>query len=515
MGNTRTAKAFKNIYYGIVTQILTISLNFILRTIFIKFLSIEYLGINGLFTNIITILSLSELGIGISMTYSLYKPLAKKNYSRVNAIINLMRKIYTTIGLLILILGLGLIPFLKFFIADYSKFNNLNLLYFLFLLNTVCSYICAHYRNLLTADQQEFVNQKNRSFFKLLLCILQIVILYKTKNFFLYLGAQIIITIIENFWLSTKVKKKYPFLKSNHYEKLEFSEIREMFKFTLGAFSQKIGYTILSSTDNIVISRFMGSYMVGVLSNYLMIITTIKGLIYIIVNSVQASIGNLVAESTVEKEEEVFYRINFIYSWIYGVSSILLVILLPDFISIWVGDKFILDRSIINIIILNFYLVGMRQAVATFITAKGLLWYLKFKPIFEVIINLLFSVILIKKIGIKGVFLGTMISTLLTSFWYEPFVLFRKGFNVNTNKYFNKYAQYILILFFSWILAYKVSGILVFGGISALIIKGIIAFLSYNFIYFIFLKRSDEYKYCYKKILNKYKKLRNKKIGLT
>lgn len=495
VGESRVKNSLKNISYGIIGQVLTIFLNFLLRTIFISRLGTEYLGVNGLFTNIISVLSLTELGLGVSITYSMYGPLAKKDYTYLRVLISTFQKIYTIVGIAVFSLGMMLVPFVEHLIADTPDVGNLKFIYSFFILDTTATYFFAHYRSLITADQSEYINVRNRTVFKIVQIVLQIIILSLTQNYYLYLFIQIGCNILSNVSLYHIVKKKYKFLNEKPIRTLKKDELIDLLKFSTGVFSQRIGYTVLNSTDNIIISTFIGSMAVGIYSNYTLIITTIKQFIYVIVNSVQASVGNLVADSDIEKEIIVFKRLNFMYTWIYGFSSICLVVLLNPFISVWLGNDFLISESIIYIVVANFYINGVRQSVGTFITAKGLFWYLKIKPIIEVSINLSLSIILVQRWGLIGVFFATFIATISTSFWYEPYVLFKKGFNVEINSYFKKYSEYTLTTMLAFFLIKYVNGYILFHGYIGIIIKLLVCIVVYNLVFVVTFHRCEEFKY--------------------
>lgn len=509
---SRVSNTVKNTIFGMGGQIISVVLNFLLRTVFIYSLGAEYLGINGLFTNILSVLSLTELGLGTSITYSMYKPIANKDNTYLRVLIATFKRLYALIGVIIFTLGLCIIPFLKYLIADSPNVGNMKILYFMFLVDTVASYFFAHYRSLVSADQREYINVKNRSKFKMIQVFVQIGCLMITKNYYLYLFIQITCNVLANFRLSLIVKKIYPFLKDEPIRKLSHNEVKPILKYSTGVFSHKFGYVVLNCTDNIVISTFIGSMAVGLYSNYLLIFSTILQLISIIINSVQSSVGNLVATSKHELEKLTFFRINFIYSWIYGFCAICLITLATPFITIWIGQQFALSSSIVYILVLNFYINGARQSVGTFVTAKGLYWDLRYKPVCEVIINLVVSIILIQKLGLIGTFVGTFAATILTSFWYEPYVLFKKGFNDNLNKYFIKYCSYFVVTLIAGVIINFISNKIHIEGIMSIIVNLVICAIIYNLIFMIFLFKTEEFRYTFSLLKSIIGKWRNKNV---
>lgn len=445
---SRTANSIKNIKYSIIGQFIGLLANFITRMVFVRVLNAEYLGINGLFTNILLILSFAELGIGPAIVYSLYKPLAENNIRLLQGLMNLYKRAYKTIGLVILFLGLILTPFLDLLIKDKPNINNIELIYILFVINTASTYFFSHKRSFLIADQKKYIDSFYHYLYLIIRNILQIFILLITKNFIMYLLIQLLTTFIENLSVSRKVDIMYPYIKNGETTSIDKSVKADIIKNIKAMLLHKIGSVVVSSTDNLLISKFIGIIEVGIYSNYLLIINALVQLFNTFFQSITASIGNLGVTETPKKNEFIFGCLDLIGLWIYGFSSIALFTLLNPFIKLWLGDEYIFSINIVIFIVINFYLTGRRRSVLTFRDALGLFWHDRCKPVLESIIKLTASIILINILGLEGAILGTIISTLAIDFWIEPYVLYKYAFKSSMLKYILRYIVETSIIIF-------------------------------------------------------------------
>lgn len=507
---SRTKSSIKNFIWAIIGQGAGLIISFVARIVFVRTLGNEYLGLSGLFTNILTMLSLAELGIGNAIIYSLYKPLAEKDTKKSNMLMQFYQKVYTIVGIIILIVGTLIIPLLPFFIKEMPNIQNINLIYFLFLLNTSMSYFFSYKRNLIIADQNRYIATIYRYSFYFLLNVAQIIYLLITHNYIGYLILQIISTLLENIFISLKADKMYPYLKSKEKIKLDFETKNEILKNTKALMMHKIGGIIVNSTDNIILSKFVGIIEVGLYSNYYLIINALNTIFGQVFNSLTASVGNLFVDSEKEKQYSVFKNINFLTFWIYSFSSICLLNLFNPFISIWLGKNYLFSIDIVLILVINFYVTGMRKSVLTFKDADGLFYKDRYKPLIESLINLVVSIVLAKKLETLGVFIGTFASTVTTSLWVEPYVLYKYGFNKKLSKYFKDYLKYLGITIILALITYFVCSFINTNVYLAFVLKLLVSFLIPNVVIYLIFRKSDEYKFfdekIFKKIKNKLKK---------
>lgn len=500
---SRSEKSIKNVMVALVSQGVGLLISFIARIVFIRTLGAEYLGLNGLFSNILTILSLAELGVGEAITFCLYKPLAQYDRSKCKMLMQFYKKIYIIIGIIILVLGISITPILPFFIKKMPDIKNINIIYILFVINTASSYFISYKRNLIIADQNRYIATIYRYTFYFLLNVLQIIYLLLAKEYIGFLIMQILNTIVENIFVSKKADKMYPYLNENEKIQLDEETKNEISKNTKAMMMHKLAGVVVSSTDNILLSKYISLTAVGVYSNYYMIINALTIIYNQIYNSILASVGNLCVNADKAKKNIVFKKLDFLTFWLYCFSSICLLCLINSFIEVWIGNKYLLSLDVVIIIVINFYINGMRKSILTFREATGLFYKDRWKGIIESIVNLIVSIILVKMYGMFGIFLGTAISTITVCCWIEPFVLFKYGFNLKLKDYFKDYFKYLLItLSLGTIMYYICSLIILPSKILNLIIKLIICFVLTNIIMYIIFKNNENFKFYVELITN-------------
>lgn len=498
---SRIKNSFRNLTYGVFFQLITTILSFINRTVFINTLGVEYLGINGLFSNILSVISLAELGLQNIVVYSLYKPLSNNDKHKVAALINFYKRIYHYIALFMAITGIMLIPFLHILVKTDVNIEGLKIYYLLFLANSVVSYMFIYKSSIINADQKQYLISKYNIVFKLLLSILQICILIVLKNYILYLLIQVIFTFLNNIYISKKANEHYPYIKEKYV--LIKSEKEKIFKDVKSMFSYKLGGVLLNSTDNIFISALKGTKLVGYYSNYLMIISVINMFINMIYDSIYNSIGNFNANANYKRKKEIFDVTLLLYMWIGGLCFIGLYLLLNDVITIWLGSEFLIDKNTIGIIVLNFYLPIILYPIWSFRNTTGLFKETKYILTFTAIINLILSYILGNKYGLIGILLSTSIARLLTSFWYEPYILYKKVFKSCGSQYFIKQIVNLFIVIFNIYICSLVFNIFKGINITNLLLKTLIVIIISNINFYIIYRNTKEFKYIFKNIILK------------
>lgn len=442
----RTVNSLKNILGNFVNNLFFNLLKFISRIIFIKILNDTYLGINGLLTNVLGLLALSELGISTAISYCLYKPLEENNQKKIKALMHFYKKTYYVIGLIILVLGLILLPFLPWFIKDTSGISNLNIIYLIFLINMVIGYFFSYKRTLITADQKSYKITPILMFSNLLLTITQIIILIIFKNYIGYLLVQTVFVFVENILVNRYINKEYPYLKDiSKGDKLDKKELATIKTNIKALCFHKIGTYVFSSTDNLVISKFIGIEMVGIYSNYYLIIYMINSFISTITNNVVSSLGNLLVSKSSKNKEKVFNEINFICFILYGFSSICLFFLLEPFILFCFGANYLLSIGVVALIAFNNFISGMTSVSITYMAADGLYTQDQYVPIIQSIINIVISIALALKIGVAGVLIGTLVSNFLV-FIVKPYIVYKYSLKRNLKLYFIDFLKKIITL---------------------------------------------------------------------
>ena len=506
----RLENSIKNVKYNMISQVLMIIISFISRTIFIKILGESYLGVSGLFSNILTILSLADMGIGTVLVYSMYKPLAKNDRTKMKQLMNTYKKVYYCIAGIILLTGLCIMPFVQYLIKEVPEnISHLNFIFFLYLLNTVVSYLCIYKISIITADQKNYIVTIRKQIATIIANILMAIALIITHNFIIYLIIQIFGSIMTNIYLSKVAEKKYSFIKETKGYELEKEEKKELKKNVFAMIFHKIGGVVVSGTDNIIMSVMIGIEYVGIYSNYLLIINTVKTFVSQIFQSITASIGNLTVEDNKEHTYNIFKKIFFANFWIVGFCAICLIGLLNPFITIWVGESLTFPILVVGMIVLVFFVDGMRQTVLAYKDAMGLFWYDRYKPIFEGVINLVVSVICAYKFGIIGIFIGTFVSMTFVCLSVESYVVYKYGFKRKWKEYFQMLFKYISIDIIALIITFGCNNFITQTGIIGFILQCISTAIIPNIIFIIFTFRTDEFKYFFNLIKNKILKKEN------
>lgn len=454
--STRTEKSIKNVKFALIGQVLILFAGFVNRKVFVNVLSAEYLGINGLLSNILSMLSLAEMGLGTAILYCLYKPIADNDVEKIKSVMLFYKNAYRIIAATVLTIGLLLTPLIPYFIAEKPAVDHFYLIYILYVVNSASSYLMVYKRSLVIADQKRYIYSNVHYFSNIGMNILQILILLWTRNFILYLLVMITSTLVQNIIISAISDKLYPFLRDKKVRKLDKDESRGIFKNVYAMFFHKMGNVVVNGTDNILISKFCGVLIVGLYSNYLMISGAVNTFMTMFFDSVAASFGNVNAVEEKENKERVFKNINFVSAWLAGFCAICLYILFNPFITLWLGSEYLLDSWIVFVIALNFYLAAMRQPLGVARNASGLFWNDRYKPIVESIVNLSASIILGKIWGIGGVLIGTTISTVAVSGWVEPYIVYKHGFKKRVGSYFVQYFIYAAVTLIVGFCAYLI-----------------------------------------------------------
>lgn len=501
---SRTKNTLLNFSGNLINIFATRILGFVSRTIFIYYLDKSYLGINGLYSNLLSMLSLAELGVGTAIVYCLYKPLAEKDNEKIDVLMSFYRKAYTMIGIAISVIGTILGLFLDVLIEDITNLPNYQLYYYLFLFNTVSTYLITYKTALLSADQKAYKLTKYNVFFQSLAQVFQILVLVLTRNYTFYLLVQIFVVTVQKIFTNRFISKEYPKISFKSKEKLGKTEAESIKKNVIAMCMQKVGGYIVFGTDNLLIARFVNLATVGVYANYTMIIDIISSLISTLFSSVAASVGNLTATDK-RKEFDIYktcYMINYLLA---STAVVCLYVLFNPFISIWIGDEFVFERRVVIVIILNFYMTSMRKSIEIFYNSNGLFWYSRYKSLIEALINLCISIILARKIGILGILIGTSVSSILTSVVYDSYVLFKYGFKQNLqcfrNEFILKYIVYMGMTISISLFCEKLAGTIGYQNIFLLIVDGILCVVVTLFINFLCWGKSDEFQIIRTKVI--------------
>ena len=492
---------------GVIVVMITA---FIVRTVFIKTLGTEYLGVNGLYSNILSVLSLTELGFGTAMIYSMYSPLANNDMEKLAQLLKLYKKVYIIIGTIVLALGLLLVPFLDVLIKNKPDIDGLTFYYILFLLNSVISYWFFAYRNsILQADQKSYIVNNYTTLFSIIKAILQIILLVCFKSFTVYLITQMVCTILQNLVLAIKVKKSYPVFDKKYKSKLPLNEKKKIFKDVRALLLQKVSFTILNSTDSLIISAFVGINWVGLLSNYIMIEEAITSVLSQIIMSVSASIGNLVAVDDKDRVYSFFNKIYFINYWLYSFSAIALFVLLNPFIELWIGDEFVVSKALVFALVARFLMAGFMNTMSTFRSSFGLFTQGKYLPVAVALINIVLSIGLSYVWGAFGVIIATPITRLIINAWHTPYVIYKCGFQKSVKPFYVKCIGEVVLVGLIMLVMNFISNAVFANGVTILsfVIMVIITALLPNLIMLAIFYKTQEFRYFKTFLFNAFNKI--------
>lgn len=507
---SRTYNSLRNVKINLIGQILNNICKFVCRTVFIYVLGEEYLGISSLYTNILLLLSVSELGFSSAVAYSLYRPIAEGNSKKISSIMHFYKNAYRIIGLVILVFGICLIPFLPVLMNGTTDKVNIYFYYILYLGQTVISYFFFSYKQtLLLADQKKYLVDFVTYGGLAATNLIQILVLLIRKSFFEYTLVKIISTIFINLLIALVVDKKYPYIKEKT-EKLSKIEIKKIFSQVYAQFLYKVCNIVGTATDNLIISSNIGVYMVGLYDNYAMIVNVVQELLANVLQAFTGSLGNLFVVEDDKKNELVFRSLNLLNLWFITFASVCFLVLFQPFITIWIGESFTLEYLVVYIIVMNFATNYMQAVVQIYKDTTGMFLRGKYRPVATVILNLVISLILVKKMGIAGVFLGSIISRLCTTWWYDAWLIHKYVFH---KKPIGFYLDCIISAVVITVLTAIIQKICLWLHLSStlfsLMLRLILCIIVVNvFLYFLYGKR-EEFHY----VMDKVKNMIMSKIG--
>ncbi|MBP3568930.1 MAG: nucleotidyltransferase family protein [Lachnospiraceae bacterium] len=497
---SRTEYSARNTTVAMSARIIAILLGFCTRVVFTHTLSEEYVGINGLFTDILNVLALSELGIGTAITYALYKPIAEKDIEKQKSLMRLYKQFYRVVALIVLAAGLLVIPFMDLLIKNETQVENLTFLYLLYLANSVISYLLVYKRTLIEAYQLSYIGVLYQTAFLVIQNVVQMLVLVTTQNFTLFLTILIGCTLLNNLCVSQKANRMYPFLKEKQVQPLEKEEKQGIYQNIRAMLMHKVGNVVVNNTDNLLLSSLVGIVSVGMYSNYYLVIGSVRQVLNQAFQGITASVGNLGVEESRERVQRIFETAFFIGQWMFGFAVICLFELLTPFVELSFGYQYIFDEGITFVLCLNFYFTGMRQATLVFRDSLGLFWYDRYKSLVEALINLAVSIVLGLRFGVIGIFIGTLCSTLLTSLWVEPYVLYKYRLKTPVYQYFLKYGKYVVVTAIAWGMTHVLCGLVTGSAIVLCMVRLGICVIVPNLLFLLAYARGKEFRFVLEKI---------------
>lgn len=498
---SRTEYSAKNTVVTVLSRITAILMGFITRVVFTHVLSESYVGVNGLFTDILNVLALSELGVGTAITYALYRPIAEGDIEKQKSLMRMFRTFYRLVACIVLCAGLLVIPFMDVLIKNQPDVDHLTFIYLLYLANSVLSYLLVYKRTLVDAHQMLYIGTLYQTVFLVVQDVVQIIVLLTTRNFILFLLIYLICTLGGNLAISRKADKMYPYLKEKDVQPLAEEEKKDIFKNIKAMLMHKIGNVVVNNTDNLLLSSIVGIVSVGLYSNYYLLIGSVRQVLDQFFQAITASVGNLGATEDANRVHRIFSMSFFIAQWLYGFAAICLYEVLSPFVAVSFGENYMFPNSVVLVLCVNFFVTGMRKPTLVFRDSLGLFWYDRYKSILEAVINLVVSIILALQFGTIGVFIGTFVSTMTTSAWVEPYVLYKHRLTRSPAPYFLKYLLYSAVLAAVWFLTDRVCGLYTGGYIATIFYRLAVCILLPNLILLLVYVRTKEFRAVWDKLV--------------
>ncbi len=500
----RKKKAIINTAAGGAGTLLVGLLQFVGRIVFVRFLSDEYLGISGLFTNILSVLSLAELGLSTAVCFKLYQPLAQQDRETIKSVMHFFRRAYFIVGFVIMGVGTALVPFLPYLMSGTTTLVDVRVIYLLYVLQSATSYwFWAYKAILLQADQKLYIVKCYHVLANVAVAALQIAALALFRDFLLYSVLGLLANVLVNVLSARTVDRQYPYLKEKNIRPLAKEERRSMLKDVSGMALFKVNTTVVNSTDNLVISAFINVRTVALYGNYQMIVSGVSQVAMQLFGGVTATVGNYYAQDSKEHNEFVFRCIQLLCYWVYTVLGIGMLVLINPVIRLCFGGARVLAGEAVFLQVLYFVINGFQRTSFIYRDACGLFWKGKARPAATALLNLVISIVLVRRIGLSGVIMGTIASWLLTTFWYDPCLIYRQAFGMSPLPYFLGYARAALLTAASGALTVFLGGLLPFGGAGAFVCRALLCMLIPNAAYYLFYRKSEEFAYLKRMLLHR------------
>lgn len=495
----RTGKSARNFVFSIFANVTAILVGLVAQKLFINILGLEYAGINGLFTNVITMLGIVDLGIGEAVIFHLYRPIKENDEVAIKSLMRFYRRAFHIIGVSVAVIGACLIPALPYIAGTTQANVNLTIVYLVFLADVVFSYFLSYKRAILYADQKNFLISMIHMAYLVGMNLAQLLVLYFTHDYYAYILVKLGFRVLENVVITAVANKSYPFLKEKDIQPLK-PEVKADIKKKVGAlFFHKIGTFVVMGTDNILISMFFGLTTTGLYSNYYLVIDAATKLFNPAMAALTPSVGNMLVTDSEEKRFEIFRRIRFMNFWIAAFAATMLFTLIQPFVGLWFGEQYLLSMLVVIMISFQFFQALMRSSYNVFQDAAGIFYENRFVPLFESAVNIIASIILLKLIGLAGVFAGTVVSSLaLWGFSYPRYVytrLFKRKVKNYVAETLGYLGAFLVICAASYGATYFLNSVIDAQGIVMLILDALVCALISNGVLALMFFKHDCMKY--------------------
>ena len=442
----RTKRSFYNVIIAVTTNLVILVTAFLVQKVLLSVLGSDYNGINGFFTSVITMMSLTDMGIGSAIIYHLYRPAAENNHRVINSLLRFYRSSYIVISCVVMMMGAILVIFIPQLVGDVHIHDNIYLIFILFLIDCLCSYFLSYKKSLLYAYQMNYVLDGIHFGYYMLQNATQIFVLYYYHSYIAFLIIKIFSKCIENGSISYYIHKKYDFTRERHIYPLDKEVKCDIIKKVKALLFHRLGSLFVTGSDSLVITGILGIFQMNLYTNYHLIIGGMTGLLNKVFETLTSSVGNFLLDSSPEKRRQVYYNIDFLNFWFFGCCTVVLYTVLQPVVVLWVGEQYLLPKHAVFMLTLNFYIQGMRESILTFKDAAGIYHQDRFMPLLEAFINIVFSIVLARKIGMTGVFVGTIVSAGVVFLYSYPKYVCRPLFHIKYMQYQWQTFQHLVII---------------------------------------------------------------------
>ena len=492
----RTRKSFVNVITSVFTNAVILVTAFVVQKVLVETMGSDYNGINGLFGSIISMMSLADLGIGTAIIYHMYRPVADKDQDKINSLLRFYKRCYIGISGIVLLIGAVVVFFLPFLVGDVDIPDSIYLIYMLFLADCLCSYFLAYKKSLLYADLLNYIPDAIYFAVYLIQNALQIYVLIAFQNFILFLIVKTMGKCVSNLLISIYIGRKYPFTKERYVQPVEKEIKEDIVTKVRGLLCHKLGKMLVTGSDSIVITGVIGIGAMSLYTNYHLIIGGITALLNRIFETLTNSVGNFLLDSDQERRKNIYKKIDLINFWCFGCVAAGMYAVLQPLVTLWLGEEFLFGKAVVFVLVVNFYLEGMRASVNTFKEAAGIFHEDRRIPVAEAVVNLLASIVLAKLLGVAGVFLGTIISTAVVYLYSYPKYVCRPLFGMKYGHYVGMTVKHLavmlLILGMTELCTVRLEAWNVW---VRMVVSGILAVAVFHVVFLVLYGRSDEFKY--------------------
>ena len=493
MNESRTEYVKRNIFYGYVSTIITSAFSIICRTIFVYHLGADYLGVSGLFTNVLGVLSFTELGIGSAVVFALYKPIAMDDREKIKSLLALYKNAYRVIAILVTIIGIVLVPFLDYLVNTDIPISEIRMYYCVFLFNTVSSYFVTYKTSYVTALQKDYIVSNTTTIGTIVTSIAQIILLLLGGGYFEYLLLAAGIGLLQKIITVIYLNRKFPILSEYDAVPLDEETKKSIWKNVKALIIHKIGDVSVNQTDNIIISAFISTATVGVLSNYTTLNTLISTFTNRFFGSFTASFGNMLAKESIEKQRKIFDIYDLLGFWIYGFVLIAFITLSQPFVYLWLGESLLLDNVTMIMYFVSLYLAGMTFIPYNFKVAAGRFNEDKWVAFIQAIVNLVVSILAIKVVGLPGIFIGTIVSRMIVVI-VRPYIVFKYVLETSAKRYFIRLFIRTILAFAICTVMWEIKSVIWSErNVLNFVILCILTLLIPNLIFFIIYRKSEAF----------------------